>query len=156
MAHTEAKLREAFGLFDYRNEGKITTADMRLLMKGVGFTDLSEQETVALLRAMDTDNTGFIEFDEYMRTVLRRQPTPGSPEELWKAYQLVDASGNGITQADLIRSSHECGLGPRTVNDATLVSAHRVIAEDNATLAYEPWRCTMNNLFATTRLPTKL
>ena len=156
MAHTEAKLKEAFGLFDYRNEGKITTGDMRLLLKGLGFTDLSEQETIALLRAMDIDNTGFIEADEYLRTVGRRQPTPGSPEELWKAYQLLDVSTTGITQADLTRAALETGVGPRTVPDAALLDAHRMIAEESAALPYEAWRLALNNLFATTRKPTKL
>ena len=155
MTVTAAEIKNAFNLFDEDLKGSVTTDCMKLVLASIGFGELSEQETTALIKAMDTDGSGRIDYHEYERTVLRKRPEAGSPEEILRAFKLFDERGVGkITKDDLKATAQRCGYA---LSDDQVDAIMKQTADDEKVgIMYDNWRCSMNNLQGANRKSTKL
>ena len=59
-----------------------------------GFADMSEGEMDKVLALVDTDNSGYIGFEEFLMTAIHPQDML-TKEALFKAFKLFDKDGGG-------------------------------------------------------------
>ncbi|KPI84043.1 centrin putative Ca2 -binding EF-hand protein [Leptomonas seymouri] len=94
-ALTDEQIREAFNLFDADGSGAIDAEEMALAMKGLGFGDLPRDEVERIIRSMNTDANGLVEYSEFESMIKSRMAQKDSPEEILKAFQLFDLDKKG-------------------------------------------------------------
>lgn len=66
---TEAELIEAFKLFDTEGKGLINNGDLRQMLLNLGET-LSSEELDRVIQEADDDNDGYVNYEEFVRTVM--------------------------------------------------------------------------------------
>ena len=149
MALTRDQVKAAFDLFDCDQSGVIDVQEVELVLRGIGFADLSRQEVSAMVKAMDTDGSGDIRFEEFEKLVTKKIAEAGTPEEVWKAFKLFDRSGKGrVSLEDLRRAA---GVD-KSVTEDQLQGVLKYAAADPARgITYEEWKHVMN----TVRAPSK-
>lgn len=59
-----AEFKRAFSLFDKNGDGHISSSELAQVMKQLG-QRMSDEDLAKMLREVDTDNSGSIEFDEF-------------------------------------------------------------------------------------------
>ncbi|KAK6620642.1 hypothetical protein RUM43_010937 [Polyplax serrata] len=72
----EKELRDAFRVFDKHNRGFISASDLRAVLHCLG-EELSEEEIEEMIREVDVDGDGRIDFFEFVRAL----GTPGNDED---------------------------------------------------------------------------
>ena len=68
---TEEDIRMAFAVFDKDGSGQIDAAELRHLMTSMG-EKLTDAEVDELLAAADADNSGTIDFEEFVLTLCQK------------------------------------------------------------------------------------
>lgn len=63
-------------------------------MRAVG-RNPTEQDLQKILKEIDKDNSGSIEFDEFVELMERTFTDQGTPDELLQAFNLFDKDGSG-------------------------------------------------------------
>jgi hypothetical protein len=69
-------MKEVFRSFDADNSGAISTDELYAVMKECG-QEVSMEECVAIVKDVDYDNNGEIDFDEFMTLMTRKKKTDG-------------------------------------------------------------------------------
>ncbi|XP_044017848.1 calmodulin-like isoform X2 [Aphidius gifuensis] len=72
----EQELRDAFRVFDKHNRGYITASDLRAVLQCLG-EDLSEEEIEDMIKEVDEDGDGRIDFYEFARSLVE----PGNDDD---------------------------------------------------------------------------
>ncbi|KAL0266997.1 UNVERIFIED_CONTAM: hypothetical protein PYX00_009385 [Menopon gallinae] len=68
-ADEEKELRDAFRVFDKHNRGFISATDLRAVLQCLG-EQLSEEEIEEMIREVDVDGDGRIDFGEFVRALV--------------------------------------------------------------------------------------
>ena len=76
------------------SNGTITTAELGSVMRAVG-RNPTEQDLQQILKEIDKNNSGSIEFDEFVELMERTFTGQGSPDELLQAFNMFDKDGSG-------------------------------------------------------------
>ncbi|XP_072858380.1 calmodulin-like [Pogona vitticeps] len=96
-----AEYKEAFSLFDKDGDGKITTSELGTVLRSLGHNP-TEAELQGLIHAVDTNNSGAIDFPEFLSVVAKRTKARDTEEEIREAFRVFDKDGNGyISVAEL-------------------------------------------------------
>uniref|UniRef100_A0A8D8PP19 Calmodulin-3 n=1 Tax=Cacopsylla melanoneura TaxID=428564 RepID=A0A8D8PP19_9HEMI len=74
----EKELRDAFRVFDKHNRGYISASDLRAVLQCLG-EDLSEEEIEDMIKEVDVDGDGRIDFNEFVHAL--GEPSDGFDEE---------------------------------------------------------------------------
>ena len=120
-----ADFEEPFFLFDKKDDGKITTAELGSVMRLLG-EDPPEAALEEMIKEMDANRNGTIEFPEFL-TIMSRKTTDMDKEkdtdrkirekEIWEAFPVFDKDGNGfISAAYDIKSLHQLCVSKASVN----------------------------------------
>ncbi|KAG2499977.1 hypothetical protein HYH03_002262 [Edaphochlamys debaryana] len=95
--------REAFSLFDKDGNEKITTKELGIVMRSLG-QNPTEKELQAMIREVDTDGNGTVDFNEFCKLMENRQlQTQDQEEMLREAFKMFDRDGNGQINASELR-----------------------------------------------------
>jgi len=84
----EKELRDAFRVFDKHNRGYISASDLRAVLQCLG-EDLSEEEIEDMIKEVDVDGDGRIDFYEFAHALGQ----PGEEEELDEEEDEKDEAG---------------------------------------------------------------
>ncbi|CAM8989304.1 unnamed protein product [Rhodiola kirilowii] len=104
-----AELNEMFKLIDSDNSGQITFEELQSGMKKLGF-NLHESEIINLMRAADVNNSGTIDYGEFIAATLHTNKAD-QDEHLLAAFSYFDKDGSGyITQDELQAACEEFGI----------------------------------------------
>jgi calcium-dependent protein kinase len=91
MKEEELTMMQAdFKLLDKNNDGTLTIQEIVEGMKKKGITGIDE----ALLRRLDTDKSGCIDYSEFLAASLSMR-TNWQKDQLWAAFRIFDKDGNG-------------------------------------------------------------
>jgi len=96
------ELSKIFKSFDKNGDGKLDMNEVK-----DGYLEhygriMSDEEVEAMFAAVDTDNSGFIEYTEFVLAATS-QSALTSQEKLHAAFRMFDKDGSGIISADEIR-----------------------------------------------------
>ncbi|XP_066582989.1 uncharacterized protein [Prorops nasuta] len=105
----KADIKEAFDLFDPDGTGRISTKELKVAMRALGF-EPKKEEIKKLIADIDPDSTGKLSFDEFLNVMSSKMAEKDSKEEILKAFRLFDDDETGkITLKNLKRVAKELG-----------------------------------------------
>lgn len=97
------EVREAFSLFDVDSSGAISYKELRACMKALGIK-VDKDELKKMILEVDADQSGEIEFPEFLQMMTGKMASNDTKEETMKVYKMFDADGSGnISFAQLKR-----------------------------------------------------
>ncbi|PNX93983.1 calcium-dependent protein kinase 1-like protein [Trifolium pratense] len=118
-------LKELFKMIDTDNSGQITFEKLKAGLKMFG-ANLGESEIFDLLQAADIDNSGTIDYGEFIAATLHLNKV-GKEDNLAAAFSYFDKDGSGyITQNELQQVCKEFGM-----EDAHLEEMIREVDQNN-------------------------
>lgn len=82
--------------------GQITTKDLGVVMRSLG-QNPSESELADMINEVDTDNSGTIDFPEFLTMMARKMKDTDTEEEIREAFRVFDRDGNGFIAAAELR-----------------------------------------------------
>jgi len=95
------ELRCAFDLFDGDNDGKIDPSELGKAIEKMG-QKLSEDDLKEMIKEVDSDYNGTIEFDEFVTLMISKMKDNDSEEEIYEAFKIFDKKGNGkVSKSDI-------------------------------------------------------
>lgn len=104
------ELRCAFDLFDNDNDGKINPSELGRAIEKMG-QKLTEEDLKEMIKEVDTDYNGTIEFSEFVQLMESKMKDNDSEEEIFEAFKIFDKKGNGhVSKNDIknvMNSLHE-------------------------------------------------
>jgi len=103
------EVREAFSLFDVDSSGAISYKELRACMKALGIK-VDKEELKKMILEVDADQSGEIEFPEFLQMMTGKMASNDTKEETMKVYKMFDSGGSGVISfADLKRVAKELG-----------------------------------------------
>ncbi|CAL5091319.1 unnamed protein product [Urochloa decumbens] len=120
-----AGLREMFKMLDTDSSGQITLQELKNGLKRIG-ANLKDSEITTLMAAADIDNSGTIDYGEFLAATLHLNKVERE-DNLFTAFSYFDKDGSGyITHDELQKACEEFGIA-----DAHLEDIIRDIDQDN-------------------------
>lgn len=96
-----AEFGSVFNMFDKDNQGFLTSQDLLAVMRSVGQTP-TESDMIDLMRETDLDNSGTIDFYEFVQMISHKMSPSETNQEIRHAFDLFDQNHDGlITFEDL-------------------------------------------------------
>ncbi|CAF2385453.1 unnamed protein product [Rotaria sp. Silwood2] len=95
----ERELRDAFDLFDKDHSGRISSSELEGVLKALNIK-ASRKEAETLLKQMDRNNSGDIDFEEFKNCMARSFFKKYSRHELLDAFKKFDRDGSGYITPD--------------------------------------------------------
>lgn len=92
------EFKEAFSLFDKDGDGSITIQELGTVMRSLG-QNPTEVELKDMIREVDADGNGTIDFSEFLNLMARKMKDTDSDEELKEAFKVFDKDQNGFISA---------------------------------------------------------
>ena len=89
------ELQDVFDQFDKDKDGKISGLELRNAMVSMGQSP-TEEEINEMMREVDLNQDGKIDFDEFMILMTRSSPDTQTEEEVINAFRVFDKEGNGL------------------------------------------------------------
>lgn len=97
------ELRAAFDLFDDDGDGKIDPIELGKAIEKMG-KKVSEEDLKEMIKEVDTDYNGTIEFNEFVTLVETKMKDNDSEEEIFEAFKIFDKKGNGYVAKNDIKN----------------------------------------------------
>ncbi|KAJ3043504.1 calmodulin-like 3 [Rhizophlyctis rosea] len=105
----EEYYREAFRIFDKDSSGAIDPSELLQAMLSIGLSPTPD-ELRAMIARVDVDQTGTVEFDEFLRMIVLQSGSISNDGDVREAFRMMDLDRNGtIGVADLIGVMRELG-----------------------------------------------
>eukprot|EP01015_Nassula_variabilis_P018245 TRINITY_DN2963_c0_g2_i5.p2 TRINITY_DN2963_c0_g2~~TRINITY_DN2963_c0_g2_i5.p2 ORF type:complete len:164 (+),score=59.13 TRINITY_DN2963_c0_g2_i5:66-557(+) len=103
------ELKEAFDLFDTEKTGTIDYHELKVAMRALGF-DVRKAEVLQLIKEYDRDDSGRIEYDDFLEIMTKKYAERDPSEEILKAFKLFDDDNTGkITLKNLRKIARDLG-----------------------------------------------
>ncbi|XP_018901252.2 uncharacterized protein [Bemisia tabaci] len=90
-----AEFKEAFMLFDKDEDGKITIAELGVVMRSLGQRP-TETELRDMVNEVDQDGNGTIEFNEFLQMMSKKLKGADCEDELREAFRVFDKNNDGL------------------------------------------------------------
>ncbi|KAK4792255.1 hypothetical protein SAY86_022690 [Trapa natans] len=120
-----AGLKEMFKMIDTDNSGQITLEELKIGLEKVG-SNLQESEIIGLMEAADIDNSGTMDYGEFLAAMLHLNKIQRE-DHLFAAFNYFDKDGSGyITPDELQAACEQFGL-----QDVHLEDIIREVDQDN-------------------------
>ena len=104
-----AEIEEAFRLLDIDGDGLITTHDIKIALRSIGF-EPTKKEILHMISDADSNADGVINLPLFIKMMTKKREEMNPDEEIKRAYHLfAGAESRGITAADIKRVSIELG-----------------------------------------------
>ena len=104
------KLRKIFEEFDTDHDGHLTRDELLEGLSKVMDKEDAEKETDQLMQALDTDGSGFIEFEEFLRASAKKEFYV-TREKVQMIFDLIDLDRNGKITMNEMKSFFKGGEG---------------------------------------------
>ncbi|CAL4935605.1 unnamed protein product [Urochloa decumbens] len=97
-----AEFKEVFNLYDKDRDGFITSEELGTVMESLG-ENFTESELKAMIKAVDADGTGTIDFHKFLNLMARKLKDTDSEEKLQEAFDVIDKDQDGYISATELR-----------------------------------------------------
>ena len=95
LKEEKQRIDELFGALDVGNNGRLSKDDVRNGYKEVFGKELSEEMVTEMFHRIDYDNTGFIEYSEFVIATMNEKDLLNN-EKLKHAFNMFDLNGSGV------------------------------------------------------------
>merc|ERR1719217_213414 len=103
------EVKEAFSLFDVDSSGAISYKELRACMKALQIK-VDKEELKKMILEVDSDQSGEIEFPEFLQMMTGKMASNDTREETNKVFKMFDTDNTGIISfASLKRVAKELG-----------------------------------------------
>jgi len=104
-------LKMVFDAFDTDGSGSVDEKELRRAMRVLGF-EMSKETIREMIADLDTDNSGEIEFDEFLEFILSKQGEGRDIHgEIMQGFKLMDADNTGKISINNLRlASRQTGV----------------------------------------------
>eukprot|EP01017_Pseudomicrothorax_dubius_P027578 TRINITY_DN3197_c0_g2_i3.p1 TRINITY_DN3197_c0_g2~~TRINITY_DN3197_c0_g2_i3.p1 ORF type:complete len:172 (+),score=39.84 TRINITY_DN3197_c0_g2_i3:162-677(+) len=103
------EIKEAFDLFDTEKVGSIDYHELKVTMRALGF-DVRKSEVLKIISEYDRDETGRVEYGDFVEIMTRKYAERDPTEEILRAFRLFDDDQSGkISLKNLRRVARELG-----------------------------------------------
>ncbi|KAF3904211.1 Calmodulin [Orbilia brochopaga] len=133
--------REAFNHFDKDGNGEISIAELGEVMKGLG-QNPTESELVDIIHEVDQNNTGTIDFDEFLALMAPRNDIRNLESELRDAFNVFDKDKTGTIDAAELRLVMKA-LGEDLTDDQIEEMIREADKDGNGTIDFEEFKAIM-------------
>lgn len=135
------ELRQAFDLFDTDGSGTIDPKELRAAMQSLGF-EAKNQTIYQMIKDIDKDDSGEIDFDEFLQLMTTRLAGSDTKEDIQKIFELFDDDKTGyISLQNLKRVAQELG---ENMDDAELLEMiERADADQDGQISSEEFYTIM-------------
>jgi len=102
---TEEQIREfraVFDEFDKDGGGTIDKIELGVAMRSLG-QNPTNMELMDMIAAVDADNSGTIDFPEFLEMMVNKMGDSDTKEDLVEAFKLFDAQSNGKVDAAALK-----------------------------------------------------
>lgn len=96
------ELLTAFGLFDNQHQGDINTNELGIAIQKLGYK-LSEEDIGEIVKEVDNDNSGSIDFEEFAQLMENKMKDNDSEEEIQESFKIFDKKNRGAINKDDIK-----------------------------------------------------
>ncbi|XP_022974413.1 calmodulin-like protein 11 [Cucurbita maxima] len=96
------EFKEAFCLFDKDGDGCISIEELATVTRSLD-QNPTEEELLDMIKEVDTDCNGTIEFSEFLNLMANRIKETDADEELKEAFKVFDKDQNGFISATELR-----------------------------------------------------
>jgi calmodulin len=97
-----SEFKEVFDLFDKNGDGRIPTKELGTMMRSLG-QNPSDSELHDMIDEVDADNTGTIDFTDFLATTARKTKETDSEEEIKEVFKIFDRDASGLISAAELR-----------------------------------------------------
>ena len=109
--------REAFNMFDQDQDGVVSAAELKRMMKTLG-NELTDEEVADIMkeaRVGPSGSIGYAEFCRLMGVGIKQSREPDPEEDMQHAFRLFDQDRDGfISPKEMIKALAQLGI---TIND---------------------------------------
>jgi calmodulin len=107
IEQTEAKIREAFDLFDKDRADAIIQEEVGTVMRALGAYPTERQLVLEILpEVQDDEPTGFVSYQKFEKKMLNilatKECDPDSGDMLLQAFRTIDTDNTGFISAELL------------------------------------------------------
>lgn len=92
----------AFSLFDKDGDGSCDTTELETVMRALG-QNLTDTELQDMIREVDEDESGSIDFEEFLQLMAKKLHDSDSEEEIKEAFKVFDKDATGYVPVSEIR-----------------------------------------------------
>lgn len=134
---TESQIRSVFDLFDADGSGWVDAEEMGMALQALGFGELSRGAVEAIISGVVPEGNTHVEYSDFKKIVTSRMALRHSPEEVLKAFRIIDVKENGrLTPDDMVAAAKASGLlvGPEAAARELYV---KILREANAAFPSE-------------------
>ncbi|GMH81555.1 hypothetical protein TrST_g5594 [Triparma strigata] len=97
------EFKDAFSLFDRDGDGTITTVELGTVMRSLG-QSVTESDLKDMISEVDADNSGTLDFAEFLTMMVRKIRGVDVQEEIASAFRSFDDDGSGTIDASELKS----------------------------------------------------
>ena len=130
-----AEYKEAFALFDNRNNNTISIKDLATVLRSLG-QNPSETEVVEMLQLADPDGSGVVDFDTFLSLIQTKVKEQDNEGEIRESFRVFDKEGNGKISSSELRHIMTT-LGEKLTEDEVDEMLNEAEADGNGMINYE-------------------
>ena len=87
----------AFKAYDKENKGEIPSSLLGTVMKNLGH-NLKPEQLQEAIEAVDSDGSGWIDFDEFLALMAKKTKDAEDEQELREAFRVFDKNNKGVIE----------------------------------------------------------
>mmetsp|Transcript_36512 Transcript_36512/g.91859 ORF Transcript_36512/g.91859 Transcript_36512/m.91859 type:complete len:169 (+) Transcript_36512:242-748(+) len=122
------EFKELFNLVDEDKGGSISPHELGSLMETLGLKP-NQEELDAMIREIDEDGNGEIDFDEFVQVMSRKVQPTYTPEEVKSAFKVFEAANAGLPQGHVKTSALERALTTYGTDKLSLEEAQDLLSQ---------------------------
>ncbi|OEL35348.1 Calmodulin [Dichanthelium oligosanthes] len=131
----------AFGLFDKNGDGYITSEELGAVIKSLG-QNLTESEVQDMIKEVDADGNGTIEFPEFLNLMAHKLKDTDSEEELRESFEMFDKDRDGYISAAELRHMM-ANLGEKLTDEEVDDMIREADTDGDGLVSYEEYKRMM-------------
>lgn len=135
------EFREAFEMFDKDGDGTISPAELEAVMNSIGMQPTAE-EIAEMIADVDEDQSGSIDFDEFL-VMMKTRMDENDPElELKEAFKVFDVDGDGLIHWKELKVTMD-KLGSKLTDVEVHAMIREADADGDGAIDYEEFKAMM-------------
>ena len=141
-------LSEQFRRFDKNSNGKLSRDELIEGFREVKGIDFSEKDIDDLIKRVDVDGSGDIDYNEFMSGAISSDKMI-TEDRLEKAFKLFDTNGdNSISMTEIKGVLESCKQVDESLVEKALKDIGKTVSGKNSTLSFQDFKEFIKKLFA--------